>query len=85
MSRLNALCLPIYSNLVVLLQDPDQCSHVSLQAAWQMHNRICNTLLSAYESLQTTFEYYLNDICGSHFKLGKFSIATAFCCFCLCS
>ncbi|XP_052775598.1 protein FAM135A-like isoform X3 [Mya arenaria] len=49
--------------------DPDQCAPVNMHASWQVHHRICNMLLSAYESLQTTFEHYLNDICGSQFKL----------------
>lgn len=52
-----------------LSADPDQCQPISMHAAWQMHHRICNILLSAYESLQSTFEYYLSDICGSHYKL----------------
>ncbi|XP_053393884.1 protein FAM135B-like isoform X2 [Mercenaria mercenaria] len=49
--------------------DPERCLPMNLHAAWQMHHRICNLLLSAYESLQTTFEYYLSDICGSQSKL----------------
>ncbi|XP_060562214.1 protein FAM135B-like [Ruditapes philippinarum] len=49
--------------------DPEKCLPINLHAAWQMHHRICNLLLSAYESLQSTFEYYLSDICGSHSKL----------------
>ncbi|XP_052274489.1 protein FAM135A-like isoform X2 [Dreissena polymorpha] len=49
--------------------DPDQCSPVNLHSAWSMHHHICNLLLSAYESLQTTFEFYLKDICRSQFQL----------------
>ncbi|KAL4235935.1 hypothetical protein ACF0H5_004324 [Mactra antiquata] len=52
-----------------LSPDPEQCLPVSLHKAWQMHHRICNILLSAYESLQATFEYYLSEVSGSRSKL----------------
>lgn len=58
----------VYYGVRPISADPEQCLPQSLHQAWQMHHRICNILLSGYESLQATFESYLQKI-GSQFKL----------------
>ncbi|KAL3869417.1 hypothetical protein ACJMK2_042101 [Sinanodonta woodiana] len=59
----------IYFGVRPLSGDPAKCSLVNLHQAWQMHHRICNMLLSSYESLQACFEIYLRDHLSSRFKL----------------
>lgn len=58
----------VYFGVRPISADPEQCLPLSLHQAWQMHHRICNILLSGYESLQSMFETYLEKI-GSQFKL----------------
>ncbi|KAJ8319666.1 hypothetical protein KUTeg_002782 [Tegillarca granosa] len=49
--------------------DPDDCSTVKLHTAYNVHKRICTVLLSAYESLQATFQQCLSRMARSDFKL----------------
>ncbi|CAC5361760.1 Protein FAM135A,Protein FAM135B [Mytilus coruscus] len=42
---------------------------VRLHTAFNVHRKLCTVLLSAYESLQTTFELYLKTMRNSIFKL----------------
>ncbi|KAK3600457.1 hypothetical protein CHS0354_037864 [Potamilus streckersoni] len=59
----------IYFGVRPLSGVPAKCSLVNLHQAWQMHHRICNILLSSYESLQACFEIYLRDHLTSRFEL----------------
>lgn len=58
----------VYFGVRPISGDPEQCLPLSLHQAWQMHHRICNILLSGYESLQATFQTYLQKT-ASQFKL----------------
>ena len=61
----------MYFIFFFFFQDYATNDTVRLHTAFNVHRKLCTVLLSAYESLQATFELYLKKMRNTTFKLGN--------------